>query len=272
MPASDLDGWICPQCGRTNYYHPSHCGHCDYELGSSESTINDSPAPRRDPFRYRLEEDAAFLQKRVIFLSLTGLALIAWLYLIWEYRKWGARWGPINVMVPALIAAAVIAIWISRRNWFRERGNPTRWRFMIIPVTGFIVCAAAGIYFTEPIEVGGTVTRSGDRVENDRSTAAVNRRSPNYQYDYGLTRASRFYLASSLFDLGEGAGSVADDVDEGCLLFLLVILVIVLIIGSFVIPHFWALATFVLLVIMALITYREWRLLESSNDQLVNQN
>jgi hypothetical protein len=133
---------------------------------------------------------------------------------------------------------------------------------MIIPIIAFLLCAGLGIYFTEPIESGGSVTRSGSSVQSGRSAPSTDRRNPNYQYDYGRTRAGGYYLWSELFELGGGAGDVAGgagDLDEGCLVLLLVILVILLIIGSVVIPHFWAMATFMFLVIMAMVAYREWR-------------
>jgi hypothetical protein len=129
---------------------------------------------------------------------------------------------------------------------------------MIIPVIGFIVCAWAGIYFTEPIEPGGSVT-SADRSQG--------RHSADYQNNFHLSRASEFFLWSSIWDIGEGAADAADG-DEGCLLLMLVLLVVLLIAGSFVIPHFWVLATFVLLVTMAIFSYREWRLLEQPNKLL----
>jgi hypothetical protein len=56
-----------------------------------------------------------------------------------------------------------------------------------------------------------------------------------------------------------GGGIDDADVDEGCFAILLVILVIALILGSVMIPHFWIGATFVLPVIMAMVAYREWR-------------
>jgi hypothetical protein len=55
-------------------------------------------------------------RKRNVSLLLVTLSSFAWLYLVWEFRKWNARWGPINVLIIALVAAAVIGWWISRRT------------------------------------------------------------------------------------------------------------------------------------------------------------
>ncbi len=268
MTALDLDEWICPHCGQTNAYHSTRCHRCAHIRKSpgGAAVTNRPRIPKNELFPRSRDRGTAGLQKKIIFPSLTTLALIAWLVLIWEYHKWDAQWGSINVLLPTLLVAVFLGWWISRRNWFRNWDNPTRWRFIIVPVVGFILCAWAGIYFTEPIEVGGSVTRHGNFVDNGHSTPTADRRSPDYRYDYSRTRASRSYFWSSILDFGEGVGGAADgagDLDEGCLFFLLVILVIMLIFGSLTIPHFWVLATFMILVIMAMVTYREWRLEKS---------
>jgi hypothetical protein len=250
MSVSKKEEWYCPKCGTSNYYLPNRC----YQCGARR----DWTSSRNHKVVFGLDTPITNARKRIIFTSLTSLALLVWLYLVWSYHKWDAQWGPFNVLIPALLVAAIISWWISRRSWFRDSTMPTRWRFMIIPVIGFIVCAWAGIYFTEPIEPGGSVT-SADRSQG--------RHSADYQYNFHLSRASEFFLWSSIWDIGEGAADAADG-DEGCLLLMLVLLVVLLIAGSFVIPHFWVLATFVLLVTMAIFSYREWRLLEQPNKLL----
>jgi hypothetical protein len=263
MSAIELEEWICPHCEQTNYYHPPRCHHCAKDRRSAEGTATDHMRTKESALnRDRTDASSTDLRKRIIFLSVVGLALVTWIYLIWQYRKWDAQWGSINVLVPTLLAALVLIWKINRLNWFHDRGTPTRLRFMIIPIIAFILCAGLGIYFTEPIESGGSVTRSGSSVQSGGSAKTETGRNPDYQYDYGRTRAGGYYLWSDLFELGGGAGDVAGgagDLDEGCLVLLLVLLVIALIIGSVVIPHFWALATFLFLVIMAMVAYREWR-------------
>ena len=207
-----------------------------------------------------LNKDAVGRRKCISFLSLTSVVLIAWLYLIYEYRKWDAQWGCFNILVVSILVAIAQVWWISRRRWVSDLNSPTQWRFMIIPMVGFVLCASLGIYFTEPMEAGGSVTRYDNRSSTDEPTLVVDRRSPDYQYDYSGSRASRFYLLSSAWDLVEGVGYVGEDLDEAGLFILLVIIVIVLIFGSFLIPHFWTLATFMILVMMAIVTYKEWRL------------
>jgi hypothetical protein len=85
---------------------------------------------------------------------------------------------------------------------------------IIIPAAGFILCAGGGIYYTEPIERGGSVTHSDNRAGSAILASAVDRRSPAYRYDYSHSRASDYYLFSSILDLGGGIDDV--DVDEGC--------------------------------------------------------
>ena len=266
MSTSEADGWICPQCGQTNYYHPTSCRYCPFGRRMLDSSSTGGViTTEKNQFRNHEGERDADHQRRIIYVCMSGFALSTWFYLIWEYHKWDAQWGSISVFVPASILALFVGWWISRRSWFIEKDSPTRWRFMIIPLVGFILCAVSGIYFTEPIERGGSVTRSGSTVSREATSASVNRRSSEYVYNYGRSRAGSTYLWSSLFDIGSEAGDFVDgagDLDEGCLVLLLVLLVIMLIIGSVVVPHFWILSTFLLVIVMAMVTFREWRLVE----------
>jgi len=223
MSATELDGWICPRCGLTNYYHPRRCSHCpEGRRTSAGSKLDRSPHVKREKNSRPADLSEIEGRKKIAFLGSTLLAFASWLYLIWEFHKWDAKWGSMHIGIPTLVAAAVIGGWLYRRDWYQDRTNPTGWKFMIIPLIGFA-----------------------------------------YRYDYDRSRASDVYLFSSLFDLGELAEG-AGDMDESCLILLFIGLVILLIIGSAVVPHFWALSTFVLLVIMAMMAYREWRLVEVS--------
>jgi hypothetical protein len=274
MSTSYLESWKCPRCGQNNGDHPTICSQCDYNLSLSDNkSSNDrseesvaSIHPREisaDRFIGQspetAEENSSNVDSRIRNSSLVvvSVSAVVWVYLAWEFHKWDAKWGPINVLIVALVAAALMGWWISRRAWYRDRSITTRWRLIIIPVAGFILCASGGIYFTEPIEAGGAVTRSDSRAGSAVLASAADRRSSDYRYNYNLSRASDYYLFSSILDLGGGVDDV--DVDEGCFVVLLVILVIALILGSVMIPHFWIGATFVLLVIMAMVANREWR-------------
>lgn len=263
MSSSDIGSWVCPQCGRTNYYHTEQCSHCPNGQRTASGGMLDriTPVSRDQHLRpTELSEDAR--RKRIAFLTLTGLTLVSWLYLVWEFHKWDAKWGSIHIGIPTLVVAALIGGWIYRRDWYQDQTNPTGWKFMIIPLIGFLLAASLGIYYTEPIEHGGVITRNGNSAASDTNAQSVSQRSSDHRYDYSRSRASDVYLFSSLFDLGELAEGAGDS-DEFCLVFLIG-LVILLIIGSAVVPHFWALSTFVLLVIMAMMAYREWRLVEVS--------
>lgn len=269
MSTSEADGWICPQCGQTNYYHPTRCRYCPYGRRMlDKSSTGGVITTERNQFHSHEGERDVDHQRRIIYVCVSVFALTTWIYLIWEYHKWDAQWGSISVFVPASILALFVGWWISRGSWFIEKDGPTRRRFMIVPMVGFILCAASGIYFTEPVERGGSVTRSGSTVSREATISSGDRRSSEYAYNYGRSRAGSTYLWASLFDLGSGAGDFVDgagDLDEGCLLLLLVLLVIMLIIGSVVVPHFWILSTFLLVVVMAMVTFREWRLVEHNH-------
>lgn len=183
-------------------------------------------------------------RKRYVFLALACLSLFTWAALVTEFHKWGARWGGIHVVIIAVVAAAVMGIWLVRRRWFTKRNRSTDWRFMIIPAVAFVLCAGAGILFTEPAR--------------GRSNAASDTRTSEHQSDSGQSSAGDGYFFASILDLGSSAADA--DVDEGCLLVLLAVLAIALIFGSLFIPHFWVLATFLMTAAMALFTYREWQM------------
>jgi hypothetical protein len=258
MSGSEQQGWVCLGCGRTNFYRKHSCIHCGNDRHEANAT---SIEEEEDTFRsldeYRSPEkgEPGQLQqnKRFIFLALAGAAFFVWFILMWEYRKWNANWGGLNVLIVTAVAAVVMSWWLVSRRWFRECSSPTGWRFMIIPTAGFIICAAGGIFLTEPSIPGS----AGSRVSAE---ATANRNNPGYHYDYSRSRAGEFYLFATILDLG---GAAADaDVDEECLPVLLVLLVLLLVVASFFIPHFWVLATFLMTLALAIFTFREWRWVE----------
>jgi hypothetical protein len=194
---------------------------------------------------------------------LPAVAFIVWLYLVWEFHKWDAQWGCANVIIVGLAAAFGAGWLLLSTYWYHDHGQPTGRHLHALVVAGFIICAAAGIYFTEPIEHGGSVTRAGE------SPTAADRRSADYRYDYSRTRAADYYIFSTLLDLGSG---VADIDDEAGAVILIVLLVVALIFGSALVPHFWVAATLVLIVLMALFAYREWRIVSPGVAQQVGNS
>jgi hypothetical protein len=262
MSASNSDDWLCANCGRQVPNHLRRCQYCEFpRMGQTRSRTTTASAARAIPSEARRDGTAsARPDPRIRTISLASLSLLsmAWIYLLWDYHKWDAQWGSFSVLLVALAAAACLGLLISGRAWYRDRTRRTGWRLVTIPPIAFVVCAAAGIYFTEPVEFGGSTTRSGSRLNEPGTAAEVDRRSPDYRYDYRHSRAGLYELdlfLDLLFfgDFGDG--------DDACGIVALILLIVVLVIASFLLPHFWVLSTFVLLVIMGLVAYREWRLL-----------
>ena len=179
MSATELDGWICPKCGQTNYYHPGRCGYCpDGRRTSVDGKLDSSPTVGREKQSRLTDLSEIEDRKKIAFLGSTLLAFASWLYLIWEFHKWDAKWGAMHIGIPTLVVTLLVGGWIYRKSWFRDSAKPTRYRYLVIPLVGFLFCASAGIYFTEPVERGGIVTRSGNSVGAGTTAQIVSRRSP----------------------------------------------------------------------------------------------
>jgi hypothetical protein len=194
-------------------------------------------------------------RKQLLFLAVAVAFFLAWTALVVKYHKWDAQWAWANVPAVAVLAAIAAVWWVRHQAWYWAAEKPARLRVLLIPAAGFVFCALVGIYFTEPIEAGGLMTRSGEI-----SPLAAERTGVAGSYDYGETRAGNWAILADLADLGDFAGSGGDG-DELCFILFLVILVIVLVVGSFFIPHFWVLGTLVLVAIMALVAYREFQVI-----------
>jgi hypothetical protein len=250
MATLKSEAWVCLECGRTNYYGQHSCIQC----GADRVQASDlEPAYEKAAHRSVLDEARVSQQrtrKRYVFLALACLSFFAWATLLTEYRKWAADWGGFPVLLVAVFAAAIMSIWLIRKRWFTDQNRSTRWRFMIIPAVAFILCAAAGIHFTEPSQA--------------RTGGAINRRSPDYQYDHNLSRTGGFDMLALGLDFGSGAADA--DADEGCMLLLLVLAAIMFILGSIFVPHFWVLSTLLMNVAMLLLTFREWRIVAPDAD------
>ena len=191
-------------------------------------------------------------------VAATIVAIIAEAYFLFQYQKWTAIWwGGVPVIVIAVICIGAILYGGVTMRWFQNRARRTYWWVFALFFFGWIVSAYVGMYNTEPIELG-----AWSRLERQ-----------NYSYNYNLTRAGRSTFfdssssssSSSTFDFSSAASGCSDD-DCGALLLFIVIVVIVIIciMGSAFIPHFWVVATCMLLTAMALVTLRELLVVDSS--------
>lgn len=209
------------------------------------STLEESPDLSIDRLPELLKDDIEALRMGRIttehlYVAASGAAWIAQLFLLGYYQKWMATWGPINVLMAGLVVVFVAGWVMLCSDWFQDRHRRSRQRIYVIPAVGWLICISLGVYWAEPIEFGKLSPL-------ERSQLV---RSAEY---WSSTRASdAFYL----FDFVSADGISCDD--EICL----IVVVVLCILGSIFIPHFWVVGTLVLLTIMTLITIRELLYLE----------
>lgn len=178
-----------------------------------------------------------------LFIAVTLIAFIVEAALLIWYRKEYAFWGPINVLVVALVVVVIALFFSLRSRWFQVRLTRLSPIIFVVPAAGWLICATIGIRYAEPIEYGGLSPM-------ERSQLI---RSGGY---WASTRAgTAFFL-----DNAEVAGSAMIDMDcdgEDCLLILLLVVVAACIFASANVPHFWVVATTLLLTLMVVIALRE---------------
>ena len=191
----------------------------------------------------------------------TLIATIIFVAYTSHYDEWGSTWGPFSVILIAAILSSVLFLFVRLTEWWTDHDWHTPNKVLIIPVVGLIICMGLGIYMTEPIEYGGL---SAYQQENQQSPQTYDfsrtRIYPTYFYYFGSSSSS-----SSSATLGSSSVHVPTCSGKGCsgyLVLLLIALVIILIIGSAIIPHFWILAGIILLTIMVITTIRELRVQE----------
>jgi hypothetical protein len=189
-------------------------------------------------------------------LAVMIVAIITEAYLLFKFQKWTATWwGGVPVIIIAVVCIGAIAYGGLTMNWFQNRVRRTYWWVFALFFVGWIVSAYVGTYNTEPIEFG-----AWSRLERQ-----------DYNYAWNLTRAGQSgYFSSSS---GSSSSFVPDITLPSCdgdacgavvLFIVIVIVVVVCIAASAFIPHFWVVATCMLLTAMALVTLREWLVVESS--------
>jgi hypothetical protein len=187
-----------------------------------------------------LEDDIEALKEGRItaehlYVGATAAALIAEIFLLGHYRKWMAAWGSINVLVVALVVVLLAAWVMFRTYWFEDRDHRSRPHMYVIPALGWLICISLGVYWAEPVEFG-----SLSPLERSQLAASV-------AY-WSSTRAGD---ALGVFEF-VSVDSLSCD-DELCM----IVVVVLCILGSIAIPHFWVVATLLLLTIMTVITIRE---------------
>ena len=189
----------------------------------------------------------------LVMAAVSVAALGISFFLFHRYGKWEAGWGNINVVaVAALVSAAAIVVAV-RSVWFQRRTDCTpNWVFAI-PLVGLILCASLGVYYTEPIELGGS-----SRLERADSGNEVNVQ-PVRTGGFRLFRGAADFIPDLSFP-------TCDD-DDCVMIYLVIILIIVVIVAvaaSAFIPHFWVVGVLLMITLMAVMAARELLYRETS--------
>lgn len=196
-------------------------------------------------FPLLVHDDVEDLRRGIItpthlFVLATVIAAGIELVTLFWFRKIEAYWGSLNVIFVALVVVALTLVLALRSGWFQIRRRRLATRVYVIPAVGWLICILVGIYFAEPIEYGGPT-----QLERSQAVPAVT--------NSVVGRQTTYFIVNNMGD----AVTNLDCDDEGCLLVLLIAVVAISVIASATVPHFWVVATMMLLTLMAVITLRE---------------
>ena len=202
-----------------------------------------------DQFPQLVEDDLEDLRRGIItpthfMVAATLIAAAIELGLLLWYEKVYASWRPLNVLLVALLVVGLTLFWSLRSRWFQIRTSRLAPRIYWVPAAGWLVCILIGAQFAEPQEFGG-------RSQLERSQEI------NAAGNAGPTQRAGSYLFLRTADVASDAILSFDCDDEACLFVLLVAVVALSIFASATIPHFWVVATLLLLTLMGVITLRE---------------
>ncbi len=202
-----------------------------------------------EQFPQLIEDDIGHLRSGTItstHIMTAGTLLAAIIQagiLLW-FGKIYASWGPFNVLFVALLVVALTLVWSIRSDWFQNRKQRLSARIFWIPAAGWLICILLGSLYAEPREYGG-------RSQLERSQAAALDGNPNSR------GSGNSYVFLRTADMAGEAIADFDCDDEACLVVLLLVVVVVSILATATIPHFWVVATMLLLTFMGVIALRE---------------
>jgi hypothetical protein len=181
----------------------------------------------------------------LISVVITIAALMLQIWLVIHFRKWNADWFGVSVLLIAALVVIGTIIFIYNTSWFQDRYRRTSATIYIIPAIGFAACAALGYYYAEPQSYGELSLLEQDQLV----------RSERY---YSDTRGSQIF---SFIGRSSGSSRVSlPDIDcdgDACGAIIIFFIVVIVVISSAFIPHFWVVATSLLLTIMLMYSVRE---------------
>jgi len=183
----------------------------------------------------------------MVAAALSMVGIIAETWLIFHYRKWNAEWFGVNVLLVSILVAIGTAALCFFLEWFQNRDERLTWKIFIIPTVGFLLCSLLGVFYAEPLHFSRLSAMQKDQLA----------RSSAY---YQESRGGQFWysLGGSTNSGGSSSSSVDFDCDgDACLALALLAVVVICVVSSAFIPHFWLLATMLLLSIMVMVAIRE---------------
>lgn len=190
-----------------------------------------------------------------LMLPLTVLAAIAFVILLIGYDKGQAswRWWSLDVNVIWLSLGAVVVTYLLVRWtwWFRERDFYLPGAFYWIPAVGLVISVALGIYYQEPGEFG----KSRAEITAVQSTDGQQPVAVSSGSRTTVIQQPRSFSMPDFHCSGKSCG-------KALVIVALVVLVLVCIIGSAFIAHFWVLSGAILITLLILVTWRELRVVE----------
>jgi hypothetical protein len=183
----------------------------------------------------------------MVIITLAGLLVFS--FLVLSFHKVEARWGGLPVILPTAIGLALLAGFIPQTEWFHRAGYTPFWIFLV-PTIGLAVTLWIGISRTE--NTGLLFSSKAQAVE------------------YNIIRPAGYLLFDTV-NVG-GVQGISLDLPscdgDSCAVYLvigLIVLVLVLVIGSAMIPHFWLLSGSLMLCMMALITLHDLRIRQKAS-------
>jgi hypothetical protein len=173
-------------------------------------------------------------------IAIAAVVIDAYLYV--NFNKFYASWGEINVFIVGIISVLFVLSIGLMSDWFQDRFERLdSWQF-IVACAGLILSIGLGLYFTEPAQY--------NRLSRSEQTQLV--QSDSY---WASNRISSYHFFS-----GGSSNISSPDIDchgKGCGGIVIIVLVIICIIGSAFIPHFWVVASMTLTTVLVIIALRE---------------
>lgn len=208
--------------------------------------------------------------KRLVFLVLSILCSWVWLENVIRYQKLSAFWGPFSVPFMAIVLAAGAAIVFLIIPWFLGNNETAPWKMVALISAVCLVSILGGAYMTEPIEPGATISSAGMQLP------------PDSEYDYHQHAYSRsrsggsfyyFFYGNSYYGSTGGSGTAftfdmpscsGKSCGQGLAMLFLAICALLVLIASFVVPHFWVAGGLIFLVLGWMVVFREFFLVHDS--------